>query len=116
MLLKTKEYNHLHLIAGGPAAPEPTLSIASQSLLTLEWNKPFNWENYTIMHYSIKSNHSSYYSREQTIDDAILSRDITKTESVAKCEVIEFSVKATNELASSPAGSVTGGFPIGEYL
>ena len=39
---------------------------------------------------------------------------IEKNDGVEECEVIEFSLKANNGLADSPAGTVTGGFPIGE--
>ncbi len=42
--------------------------------------------------------------------------DIAKKEGVSECEVIEFFVEANNGLADSPAGTVTGGFPIGESL
>ncbi len=39
---------------------------------------------------------------------------IEKNDGVEECEVIEFSLKANNRLAGSPAGTATGGFPIGE--
>ncbi len=39
---------------------------------------------------------------------------IEKNDGVEECEVIEFSLKANNGLADSPAGTVIGGFPIGE--
>ncbi len=42
--------------------------------------------------------------------------NIAKLDGVTECEVIKFSIKANNGLADSPAGTVTGGFPIGKVL
>ena len=42
------------------------------------------------------------------------SMQIEKKDGLEECEVIEFTMKANNGLADSPAGTTTGGFPIGE--
>ena len=44
------------------------------------------------------------------------SMQIEKKDGLEECEVIEFTMKANNGLADSPAGTTTGGFPICENI
>ena len=99
-----------HAYTGGPAAPMPTLSMISPTVLLLEWDAPFTWPYTTIQHYSLSVNNSLEDWNQAMLTST--SAEIRSSGKLAACTAYTFSVSANNGIAEGEQGNVTGGFPI----
>ena len=101
----------LCVFTGAPSVPNPIPRFEGPGILILEWDAPFSWPDYPILHYDVNATNHSELVRE-TINDT--SVRFTTSENHRECETIEFNVRASNILDDSEYGTVTTGFPISE--
>lgn len=105
------ENTMLCVFTGAPSVPVPIPRFVAPGTLTLEWDAPFSWPQYPILHYDVDVTNHSELVREAINETSI---QFNTSGDYRECETIEFNVRASNVLNDSEYGSVTTGFPIGK--
>ena len=100
--------------AGPPLSPAPFVEAVNTTFLQISWEEPFAWEGYTVDSYFITIEiASSGDIIDRTLNDTAI---IFHRERIAMtCANLVFNVSAESVLGRSEPGTVTSGFPIGEY-
>jgi hypothetical protein len=108
---------------GPPLAPYPKFHVVNATHIEVQWDKPFALPEVDVQNYTVSIVNTSSENNPTINGLYIVSADtaypirhyISNGGDIAReCVYLSFTVTATNDAGTSDAGSVTGGFPIGE--
>ena len=110
-----KWYNDFSFCTTGrPLAPRPELYVLSTTELQLSWEEPFTWQPFPILDYSITvHNTTDQTSTPYTVTEP--GKLLTQEAETMVCSELLIEVSARSEEGASPVGTVSGGFPVGEW-
>lgn len=116
-------YIYMYSIAslGHPLPPKPTLLIPNSTTIQVSWEKPFTmYGGADILFYIIRMYNSSSQGRNEWTIYPLLqantyAHNVSMKDIAKECILLTFEVSAINKAGSSPAGTVSGGFPIGMF-
>lgn len=100
---------------GPPLAPSPQLNVLSTTHLQVSWSEPFTWEAFPILDYIVTVYNTSDQTRtSHTVTETMIN--ITQDTEMMVCSELQIDISARSHVGNSSVESVTGGFPVGEYL
>ena len=96
------------LCAGPPLSPGLTSTFVSVNELLLEWEEPFTWPDYNVIHYEIATG-STIINTSNTTYSFIF----TAGERLEDCQNFTFMVSAVSDLGKSVPSTLITGSSIG---
>ena len=108
---------------GPPLAPHPEFQAVNTTHIKVQWDKPFALPEFDVQNYTLLIINATFKNNTAISGLFYVSADTAYPirlyfsnggDIPEECVYLRFILTATNDVGTSDAGSVIGGFPIGK--